>query len=341
MYKNISPLLMPYANKILPLAYDESLSYYEQLLVVKEKVNELIKIVNEQYEEILKEVDTNVKKRLVELEIVINSNMKSLKDSLENELSNFNDNLSAEIIRVEKERKEQDNYLQSELSELRDSSESEFSRLQNEIVKLNVSITKLYNDFNLYILATDGEIDRKIEKAVRDLQDLITENLNYTNGKYIIVFNPLQGKSTSLNDCLKDLLKVYTFYTLTAKEYDSLELTAEEFDKMELTAEKYDTIARFIFIKELYFKEIFKSIKETFLSMKEEIISLKNNFLMRNPFTGSIVDFKIVINHLVNFHKENALTCSEFDEKEKTANEIDRLQLNSYEFDFYSKTLLI
>lgn len=37
-----------YTQKVIPLAFDESLSYYEQICRINKKVNELISIFNEQ-----------------------------------------------------------------------------------------------------------------------------------------------------------------------------------------------------------------------------------------------------------------------------------------------------
>lgn len=47
-----------YSQKVIPLAFDESLSYYEQICRINKKVNELISIFNEQLtEELEKYID--------------------------------------------------------------------------------------------------------------------------------------------------------------------------------------------------------------------------------------------------------------------------------------------
>lgn len=47
-----------YSQKVIPLAFDESLSYYEQICRINKKVNELISIFNEQLtEELQKYID--------------------------------------------------------------------------------------------------------------------------------------------------------------------------------------------------------------------------------------------------------------------------------------------
>lgn len=44
-----------YTQKVIPLAFDESLSYYEQICRINKKVNELISIFNEQLTQELKD----------------------------------------------------------------------------------------------------------------------------------------------------------------------------------------------------------------------------------------------------------------------------------------------
>ena len=46
LFNNISPLSGFYCQKILPLTYDNSLSYYEQLCKTTHKINEVIQLIN-------------------------------------------------------------------------------------------------------------------------------------------------------------------------------------------------------------------------------------------------------------------------------------------------------
>lgn len=46
LFNNISPLSGFYCQKVLPLTYDNSLSYYEQLCKTTHKINEVIQLIN-------------------------------------------------------------------------------------------------------------------------------------------------------------------------------------------------------------------------------------------------------------------------------------------------------
>lgn len=52
---NISPLTGFYCQKVLPLTYDNSLSYYEQLCKTTHKINEVIQLINGDFTKSLQE----------------------------------------------------------------------------------------------------------------------------------------------------------------------------------------------------------------------------------------------------------------------------------------------
>lgn len=55
LFNNISPLTGFYCQKVLPLTYDNSLSYYEQLCKTTHKINEVIQLLNGEITESLQE----------------------------------------------------------------------------------------------------------------------------------------------------------------------------------------------------------------------------------------------------------------------------------------------
>lgn len=49
--KNVQPVGCCYSQKVLPLAFDESMSYLEQICRIKAKLNELISLFNTELED--------------------------------------------------------------------------------------------------------------------------------------------------------------------------------------------------------------------------------------------------------------------------------------------------
>lgn len=68
-------LLIPCSAKILPLSYDESLSYYEQLCKITYTVNELVEVFNDDLDGIIAAVSEILQNKIDEY---INNNFDNL-----------------------------------------------------------------------------------------------------------------------------------------------------------------------------------------------------------------------------------------------------------------------
>lgn len=323
MYTKINNLTMGFSHKIIPLAYDQSLSYYEQLLCVTDKVNEVANTVNNLYDSIIAEVQEDIAKLLTEQKAELEKEIADLEKKLQQENTYNYDKL------------------QVEFTELKDLTEEELQRLQNAVIALNTSISKLYVDWNTYIIACDNKIDAKLEDSVKELEKIVEDNLKFASGKYILVANPIRNKTTDLNTCLEELYSTFNYSAISAGEYSSLNLTAEEYSNLGINALDYGTISRFIFLKELYFKDFIENVKVTLANVVEYVAEIKESLNMRNPFTGEIVNFKVVISELVNLHKVTALTAKEYSTKDITAEIYNNYNISAYDYDFNGKALLV
>ena len=50
----INPMPKPYCQKVLPLVYDDSLSYYEMLCKLMHKTNDIIDVINDKLESMIR-----------------------------------------------------------------------------------------------------------------------------------------------------------------------------------------------------------------------------------------------------------------------------------------------
>lgn len=65
--ERINKPCMCYTSKVIPLAFDESMSYYEQICRLTEKMNELISFANNELTERLKEyIDENFSNMMID-----------------------------------------------------------------------------------------------------------------------------------------------------------------------------------------------------------------------------------------------------------------------------------
>ena len=65
-----------------------------------------------------------------------------------------------------------------------------------------------------------------------------------------------------------------------------------------------------------------------------------DRFYMFNPVTGQRVFYKNVIDFLVSLHREDALTCAGYDDKNITTDGYDNYDITTYQYDWEGKTVL-
>ena len=100
------------------------------------------------------------------------------------------------------------------------------------------------------------------------------------------------------------------------QEYDGLNLTANMYDAKNITCYQYDFYAK-------------------------KYLTEDDRFYMFNPVTGQRVFYKNVIDFLVSLHREDALTCAGYDDKNITTSSYDNYNITTYQYDWEAKTILV
>lgn len=145
-----------WCHKILPLVYEESLSYYEFLCKVNAKLNETIETMNKLIDEvdgIIEYVDKNVKNEIARLEQKIDDTEKSLLEIINNNDTKYNDN---------------------------------FDKINTQFNNLSDMIVEYYNLSKYYT-------DKSIEKAKKEIYEYVdnialnTKVFNYFTGKKVTI----------------------------------------------------------------------------------------------------------------------------------------------------------
>ena len=230
--------------------------------------------------------------------------------------------------------------LEGEIADFKAEIESEFDQLKNgleqyifeqvqealgeliiDIGNLQSQIDSLRSDLTRGLLEVRSLIDAgdqvtmdwvevRLEEFKKSIPDLTTIN----------VFNPVQGRITSIQIAIDDLYNTSRTGALTAYEYDTMELEAGEYDALLISAYDYDNYAKDIFGRWGIYKNPL--------------------YYMNSPFTGEYVTIITVINELAYLHRSDALTAQEYDIKELTASDYDNYELTAFEYDWSGKTLL-
>lgn len=232
-------------------------------------------------------------------------------DTIQNEMSNFQESMETRFEQLETEL---DAYIYAEVHSAVSQIIVDLGEVRGEIIQLRSDTTREIIEVTGLIEANSiilkDYLNARFEQFLHDLPDL--EN--------VIVWNPIKGKETTINQALSDLYTISRTDGLTAEEYDSMELTAEDYDDLELTAFEYDTYAK--------------------ATLGRWGIYKNPLYYMYSPFTGEYVPITSVINQLASFHMDEAITAGAYDAKEITAGDYDSLLLSAYDYDFHATSLL-
>ncbi len=255
--------------KVLPTAYDESLSYYEAICKISEKVNEALEYIYNFGSDVISEANAYTDEQILQL-----------KNALEKQINDFGTKY-----------------------------DGQFKDIENKLTELNLSISELYVAWAKY----QGVVDEKFKVMYNELILYIDEKIGSVGQLYVI--SPVTGRLEPIQKVLNDIYKALNVGALTAVEYDRMNLTAQEYDNLQLTAQEYDNM-RFI-------PKVFKAIY----------------LRMRSPFSGNLDYYDNIINGLANLHKD-ALTATEYDDKNLTATAYDALNVTAYRYDWEGKTAI-
>lgn len=248
---------------------------------------------------------TAVENEIDDFESEVNQRFDALKSDIYSDFATLTLEIRNELNRTKKE-------IEQEL-------DAALVNFQNQFDELKAEVDSFIISSKIELNALKAEIAQAEEAAVNISKNYVDARLNafiqelpdYEN---LIVYNPIRTAYTNVQVAINDLYDHFRVYGLTASQYDSLGLTASQYDAMELTAYEYDAYG----YKLLHYPD--------------------DCCYMRSPFTGEIVQNKVVIYELAELHRQ-ALTAQEYDDLVLTADTYDAMELTAYWYDWYGVLL--
>lgn len=323
--------------KVLPTEYDNTLSYYETLCKVVDKLNETIDMLND-FEDTYNEFEVrfttletqfatilpDIQHALQQVDIAI-AEVKSARQELQalsDRVTNLANDLLATETKLRHEYREGDTQtlatskeyadmlnriqqadIDSKYTELRAEIRSLLSTYTNQVETLHQMIHNYYTQItNERTQAEQQVLEQALEHDVY-IANYVVEHLP----EHIVIMNPVRGQYTSLEVAFEDLYTNLRYFAIKAQDFDSWNLTAEEFDALQISAIDFDT----------------NGVRE---------IRGWYPWTM-NPFTGHMVPLDQLVQYLCGFHLREAITAREFDNMLLTAQEFDDRTLGAQEFD--------
>ncbi len=190
---------------VLPLVYDESLSYYEQLCKIKYKINEIINILDN--------LDLNQFKEYTDQEI---ANLKKYVDNQDQMLYNT---------------------INESLEKAKNYTDQEIAKLNNEMIQyINEKMQFIISYIDNADIILKNYIDSEIAKIQQEIDDIAINGIK--------LYNPTTGEYDNLQNTVYDLYKYLRYYGITAIDFDTLGLTCQAFENKNLTARQFDLYSK-------------------------------------------------------------------------------------------------
>lgn len=291
---------------ILPLVYENELSYYETLCRVKSKLNEVITVVNMTYDVIIGDVN----KLLTASEARVDAKIAELQNQVNQQLQDQNAKIQLLLDDVEKQLQEQNAKITEQLAEQDLKIDKKISDLEKDVYEQIATLRKFVFDNNTALYTY---VDAQIQKVI-DMIPTITS---------VQVKNPIFGNVEPIQNTLDILSQLFRIFAEPADNWDNWNYyTAEMFDNSGITAFEWDVFGW------------------DWLGSGRNRVWKEPVLTMRSPFTGEWNYYKDVVNSLFELHRNNAMTAGQFDAKEITAREFDELEIEAYQFDTESDLIL-
>ena len=297
----IASIVHWHCQKVLPLVYDDSLSYYEMVCKLVAKCNEIIEQING-YDDVINEL----REALVDI-----SDMKIAIDRINTAIDTINSRIDEQDLVI----KSVDEYAKA-LSKRVDANEESISALSEMIGNFNSNVDKklealekkltdLFNSFTADFTDELQMLQLKVNQMKVNLQaqiDVLRERLDELDTD---VINPWHDEMGRISQA-KNIKLVYNDLAdsvPTATEYDKLNLTADEYSAFGLTALEYARRGK----------------------------ELLHYYWVYSPAYGWLQEISNVFTSVLNFIC-NTLTANEYSLKTLTADEYSALDLTADDY---------
>ncbi len=311
-------------HKILPLVYDESLSYYETLCKVSNKLNETIEATNQLNEnvdsfssainslnsrvtQIATEMNTfeaNLTARFNELEARLNNEVDTRLDAVDAKMDELDHKVDLAIASIDIAKREMKDYIESEIETL--------TRLVNN------SIADALHILDQRMKDFEFSMQVYIKAQLQAYLDQIPEIEN------VIVFDPVEGKLAPIQDVIDHLYWDTHVNALDCFEFDHLGLTCEQLDNFMV-----HSIPRGLSVWEWMNKARLWVWTDPKIKMREYTTG-------KHVLTRRNVDIN---NMLLKY--SGTYTAKEFDSLNEVVSDFDALEVTAYNFDWHSNTTVV
>lgn len=212
-----------WCQKVLPLVYDDSLSYYETLCKLSEKINEVIEFANDLEEKILTQVDDKLKEAIDQM----HQEMDDYFNIIDKKITDAINQINQLIDEIQKRLDETEQYVDDQLAQQK-------IWVEQQLNDIKSFVNNQLNSLRDYVDSKDNLIYLYIDEQIQKVIDMIPEITS------IMVTNPITGVIEPIQDTLNYLTWVFKYFAYTAADFDREARTADYLDGLKYSAWKWD-----------------------------------------------------------------------------------------------------
>lgn len=300
---------------VLPLVYDDALSYLEVLRKTVDKLNEVIDWANNYRDDLKSYVDQKTLENLQELQAELSSyktEVNGALDDMQFQLDMISNDLNQKIADFSNQTTQQINDFKNQTTQqLYEQDQKVSAQLAANEAAVKAEIFRLTAQVSAQLALVWQEIktEREFNKAYTDMkiQQLIAELPKYYP---VPVICPANNKLMPLQSCLTLMYDKLRVWSLTCNGYDDLGLTCDQYDNLFISCDEYDLEGKLYLNKFFYIHHVFSGN------------------------TGELVRIKDAIFELWQLHRYDGLTAEEYDNLNLTAAEYDAKEETAYNYDW-------
>lgn len=306
--------------KVIPLVYDESLSYYEQLCKILKSLNESIEAINDLNTAVgdlsgnvtqLNERVTNLESEMTTFENNVNNTLVHINESL----AQYDERFSEYDERFDKLEEELVKEINNNVKALKDYIDSTLGNIEADIKSLIEQELKLiYEHVDELKQELKDEIESEIKKLIDSIPDLTT----------IEVISPVTGKLSKVQVALDELFMNTRYNALTIDEFNHLHMSVNECNSL------------------MYRSAPTGWSVITWLTEAKELLDKNLKHRMANAITGAWQDFKKSIEENTDMLRIcGCLTAEEFGALNMTVDRFNEIGATCYELAWRSNRIFV
>lgn len=353
MSRFCAPGYYPWIPKILPLVYNDALSYLENVYALIDWCNTLKAEIETSYTSLQKLIEQAEKnsndytdKQLENFRVEFDALQTDLQKQITELIAETETAIKMLEQELDEKQKELEQKLDAEIEELKEFTEQTKQEINAELIRFEKEISDSVNQaqhdiaelwiaFNKYRVQVNDYVDFKCE----ELKGFVEAHTALRNGNNILVYNPVKADTDTLRNTLDDLYNYQDYGAITVEEYANMGLTVQEYAGRGLTVHQYAYEARFFFFEEIYFRKFYERLAEFMTYVNNSLAEMEKRFYMQSPLTGKTELIETVVTDLAGYHL-NTLTVQEYADKEWTVQEYADMQWTVREYAESSAGLL-